>query len=59
MKYSRGIINYDLNFILDQISDDYSKIEAGRIELEDILFDLHHVLTNFPTLLHTRQKAKI
>ncbi len=37
---------------------DFSKIEAGKLEVEDLSFDLHHLLDELEVIFHSQAKRK-
>jgi signal transduction histidine kinase/CheY-like chemotaxis protein len=55
-----GIINQSGEHLLNLINNvlDLSKIEAGRGELEEREFDLHHLLHEIQSLMHVRAVEK-
>jgi CheY-like chemotaxis protein/nitrogen-specific signal transduction histidine kinase len=46
-----------LHAVLNDILD-YSKLEAGRLELDDAVFDLHELIKGVGNELHTRAREK-
>ncbi|SLM30277.1 putative Histidine kinase [Desulfamplus magnetovallimortis] len=59
MHYAEAI-HYSADALLDIINDilDYSKIEAGKLEMEDIPFDLNRVISNITDMMKINAEKK-
>ncbi|MDX2216245.1 MAG: ATP-binding protein [Oculatellaceae cyanobacterium bins.114] len=59
-KDNLGIIHRSGDHLLKLINDvlDLSKIEAGKVALQEEPFDLHHLLTSLQAMMHLKANAK-